>query len=65
MINKIMSMLPLLQQNPLGMLQQYGFNVPQGVTAPNAIIQHLLNSGQINQQQYEQARQMAQRFGIR
>ena len=64
-LGNLMSMLPQLRSNPLGMLQQYGFNVPQGTTAPNAIIQHLLNSGQITQQQYEQARQMAQGFGIR
>ncbi|MBO5967463.1 MAG: hypothetical protein J6S14_03060 [Clostridia bacterium] len=60
-----MSMLAQLKQNPLGMLRQYGFNVPDSLTDPNAIIQHLMNSGQINQQQYNRARQMAQQFGLK
>lgn len=59
------AMLAQLKQNPIGMLRQYGFNVPDNINDPNAIIQHLMNSGQINQQQYNRARQMAQQFGIR
>jgi hypothetical protein len=47
------------------MLRQYGFNVPDNVNSPEAIIQHLMNSGQINQSQYNQARQMAQQMGFR
>lgn len=60
-----MQMLAQLKQNPLGMLRQYGFNVPDNISDPNAIIQHLMNSGQINQQQYNQARTMAQQMGFR
>lgn len=60
-----MAMLAQLKQNPLGMLRQYGFNVPDNLNDPNAIIQHLMNSGQINQQQYNRARQMAQQFGFK
>lgn len=60
-----MVMLQQLKQNPLGMLRRYGFNVPDNLTDPNAIIQHLMNSGQINQQQYNRARQMAQQFGMK
>lgn len=62
---QIMSMLPQLRANPVGFLKQYGFNVPENASNPNDIIQHLMNSGQINQSQYDQARQMAQQFGIR
>lgn len=62
---QIMSMLPQLQTNPLGFLRQCGFNIPDNVNNPNAIIQHLMNSGQINQAQYNQARQMAQQFGFK
>ena len=58
-------MLTQLKQNPLGMLRQYGFNVPQNLNNPNDIIQHLMNSGQLTQAQYEQARQMAQSFGMK
>lgn len=60
-----LSMLNQLKQNPLGMLQRAGFNVPGNVTNPQAIIQHLMNSGQITQQQMNQAQAMAQTFGIR
>ena len=59
------AMLNQLKQNPLGVLRQYGFNVPQNLNDPNAIIQHLMNSGQIDQQTYNQARQMAQNFGLK
>lgn len=60
-----MQMLAQLKSNPLGVLKQYGFNVPDNLTDPNAIIQHLMNSGQINQAQYNQARSMAQGWGVK
>lgn len=62
---QIMSMLPQLRANPVGFLKQYGFNIPENVTSPNDIIQHLMNTNQINQSQYNQARQMAQQFGLK
>lgn len=61
----VLSMLPQLKANPLGMLRQYGFNVPNNINNPNDIIQHLMNSGQVSQEQYNQARQMAQTFGFK
>lgn len=63
--NNPLAMLQQLKVNPLGFLRQRGFNVPDNISDPNAIIQHLMNSGQINQSQYNQARQMAQNFGIK
>lgn len=63
--NNPLAMLQQLKANPLGFLRQRGFNVPDNISDPNAIIQHLMNSGQINQSQYNQARQMAQNFGIK
>ena len=51
-----------LRANPLGLLRQFGFNVPDRMSGPDAIIQYLMNSGQVSQSQYEQARQMAQSF---
>lgn len=51
-------MLQQLRQNPAQMLRQAGLNVPDNLNDPNAIIQHLMNSGQISQQNYERARQM-------
>ena len=55
-------MLTQLMQNPIGMLQKVGFNVPQNLNNPQDIIQHLMNSGQISQQQLQQAQQQAQMF---
>lgn len=60
-----MQMLSQLQSNPLGMLRKAGFNVPDNMSNPQAIIQHLMNSGQISQSQLTQAQQMAQNFGMK
>ena len=57
-----MQMLQQLQQNPMQFLRQAGYNVPENLNDPNQIIQHLMNSGQISQQKYEQARQMVAQF---
>lgn len=57
-----MQMVQQLRSNPMQFIRQAGFNIPQNLSDPNAIIQHLMNSGQISQQRYEQARQMAMRF---
>jgi len=58
----VMQLLQQLQRNPIQVLQSRGFNVPQNLNSPNDIIQHLMNSGQISQAQYNNARQMAARF---
>ena len=57
-----MQMLQQLQQNPVQMLRQAGLNVPDNLNDPNAIIQHLMNSGQVSQDAYNKARQMAAQF---
>ena len=59
----LMQMMSQLRTNPTGLLQKAGFNVPANVSSPQEIIQHLMNSGQINQEQVNQAQQMAQMFG--
>lgn len=59
-----MQLLQQLRQNPAQVLRQAGMNVPANITDPNAIIQHLMNSGQVTQESYNQARQMAARFRI-
>ena len=58
----MMQMLAQIKANPLQMLMQRGMNVPQGVTDPGAILNHLLQTGQISQAQVNNAYQMAQRF---
>ena len=57
-----MQMIQQLQANPMQFLQKAGFNVPSNLNSPNDIIQYLMNSGQVSQQRYEQARQMAAQF---
>lgn len=51
-INQIMSMYQQLRSNPMQLLARR-FNLPQGMNMnnPNDIIQHLLNTRQISQQQ--------------
>lgn len=58
----MMQMIQQLKQNPSIMLKQAGYDIPLNMTNPNDIIQHLMNSGQITQQRFEQARQMASRY---
>lgn len=59
----MMQMLSQLKQNPMQFLMQRKFNVPQDVANdPNAILNHLVKTGQVNQSQVNNAYQMAQRF---
>jgi len=59
----MMQMLTQLKQNPMQFLMQRRFNIPQNVgNDPNAILQHLVQSGQISQNQINNAYQMAQKF---
>ena len=53
----IMQMVNQFKQNPMAMLSKR-YNIPQNIDTsdPNAIIQHLLNTGQISQQSYNAAR---------
>ena len=58
----IMSALQALKQNPIQFIAQRKFNVPQNISNdPNAIIRHLMNTGQVTQQRYDQVmRQIGQ-----
>lgn len=44
-------------QNPIQILSRR-FNIPANMNNPNDIIQHLLNTGQVSQQQVNQIMQM-------
>ena len=48
-------------QNPMAMLSQR-FNIPQNVQNPQDIIQHLLNTNQVSQAQFNQVMQMRNMF---
>ena len=58
---QIMNMLNQFRQNPMAMLAQK-FNLPANMNNPQDIINHLLNSGQINQNQVNQAEQLKRQF---
>ncbi len=60
--NNPFQMVQELRSNPIQFLQRAGYNVPSNLTDPNAIIQHLMKSGQISQERYNQAFRMAQQF---
>ena len=64
MPNQMMGMLQQLKSNPLQFLMQRRMNLPQGMSAndPQAIINHLVQTGQVSQQQINNAYQMLQRF---
>ena len=64
MPNQILGILQQFKSNPMQMLMQRRMNLPQNVPMndPNAILNHLLQTGQISQQQINNAYQMAQRF---
>ena len=55
-MNNIFQLYQQMMQNPMGLLAQK-FNIPQNVNAndPDAILNHLLNTGQVSQQQINHA----------
>ena len=56
-MNNILSMISQFRQNPMQMLMQK-YKIPQNINNPQEIIQYLLNSGQVTQDQVNQAMQM-------
>lgn len=61
--NNQLMMLQQIKQNPLAVLSQR-FNIPQNIDTsdPNNIIQYLLNTNQITQDQVIRAAQMSAQF---
>ena len=59
-----LQMLQQLKANPMQFLLQRRMNIPQNVnvSAPQAILNHLLKTGQISQDQVNNAYQMMGRF---
>ena len=51
-----------LRSNPAAVLKQAGLSVPDGMSNPQQIVQHLLQSGQVPQARYQQAMQMMGRM---
>ena len=62
MMNNPLAMLQQLKANPMQFLMQRRMNLPQGMTDPHAILNHLMQTGQVSQDQVNRAWQMAQQF---
>ena len=64
MQNNPMALLQQLRQNPMQFLMQRRMNLPQGMNLqdPQAILNNLMQTGQISQEQVNRAYQMAQQF---
>lgn len=64
MMNNPLAMLQQLKANPMQFLLQRKMNIPNGLPMndPNAILNHLLQTGQVSQEQINRAYQAAQRF---
>lgn len=54
---QMMNMFNQFRGNPMQILSQFG--VPQSMNNPSQVIQYLMNSGKMSQQQYNQLQQMA------
>lgn len=65
MTNQMLAMLQQLKANPVQFLLQRRLNLPQNISLndPNAILNYLVSSGQISQEQINSAYQMAQQMG--
>lgn len=55
--NNFLTMLSQFKQNPIAALSQR-FNIPQNMNDPNQILQHLLNTNQVSQDQVNRVMQM-------
>ena len=65
-MNNPLQLINQIKQNPMQFLTSKGLNVPQNIANdPNAIIQHLMNNGQVSQDQYNQAIKMAEQMGMK
>ena len=55
-----------IRQDPLGMAQKAGFNIPQEISGdPRAMVMHLINSGQISNPMMQRITQMMQSMGLK
>lgn len=62
-MNNPMQMLQALKSNPVQFLLQRKFNVPANIASdPNAILNHLLQTGQVTQEAVNRAYQQMGQF---
>lgn len=54
-------MIQQFKNNPMDIISKK-FNIPEGMNDPNAILKHLLESGQVSQKQVDSVQSMKQFF---
>ena len=55
-----------LQNDPVGMAKQAGYDIPQNLAGnPQAMVQHLIQSGQISNPMLQKIMPMMQRLGLK
>ena len=57
-MNNLFQMVMQGRSNPMAIISQR-FNIPQNIQKPQDMVQHLLDSGQITQEQLNQTMQMS------
>lgn len=63
MMNNPFEMIQQIKANPVQFLLQRRLNIPANISSdPQAILNHLMRTGQVSQEQVNNAYQMAQRF---
>lgn len=63
-LQNLYSMLPQFKANPLGFILQQKMNIPANIANnPDAILQHLVNTGQVNPSRVDAARQELIKMG--
>jgi hypothetical protein len=55
-----------IQRDPLGMARQAGYQIPENLAGnPQAMVQHLLQTGQISAPMMQKIQPMLQRMGVK
>lgn len=57
-----MALMNEFRSNPIGILQNLGYNIPFEMSSPQQIVNHLLNTGQLMPAQMQRIQQIASRF---
>jgi len=64
--NNMQSQLQQLQRDPLGMAKQAGYQIPENLAGnPQAMVQHLIRTGQVSSPMLQKIMPLMQRMGIK
>ena len=60
-IMQVFNLMSQFKSNPMEIIGKR-FNIPQGMSNPEDMVNHLINSGQVSQEQVNQAKKMQNLF---